>query len=89
MEVRVFLRIKVAGRLAGCLVHDPRIPRVLRLQPLADPARQAADDVSHCAVRAPDSFTIEAVQNEMQGHEAEYYCRHARYGQRRAIPCLA
>ena len=65
MQVGVLLRIIVAGRLAGCLVHDPRIRWALRFQPLADTARGAADDISHCTVRAPDSFTIEAVQNQM------------------------
>ena len=65
MQGRVLLRIKVARRLAGVLVHDPRIARVFRLQPLADAARHAADDISHCAVRAADSFTIETVQNQM------------------------
>ena len=65
MQGRVLLRIKVARRLAGVLVHDPRIARVFRLQPLADTARHAADDISHRAVRAADSFTIETVQNQM------------------------
>ena len=66
VQVRVLLRIKVARRLAGFLVHDPRIARVFRLQPLADTARHAADDISQRAVRAADSFTIETVQNQMQ-----------------------
>lgn len=65
MQVGVLLMVCVARRLAGCLVHDPRIARVLRLQPLADSAWQATDDVSYGAVRAPDSFAIETVQNEM------------------------
>ena len=65
VQGRVLLRIKVARRLAGVLAHDPRIARVFRLQPLADAARHAADDISHRAVRAADSFTIETVQNQM------------------------
>ena len=65
MQVRVLLRIKVACRLPGVLSYDPRIARIFGLQPLADAARGTADDGSHRAVCAADSFTIETVQNQM------------------------
>ena len=66
MQIRVLLRIKVACRLPGVLVHDPRVARILGLQPLADTARRTADDGGYRAVRAADSFTIETVQNQVQ-----------------------
>ena len=66
MQIWVLLRIKVACRLPGVLVHDPRVARILGLQPLADTARRTADDGGYRAVRAADSFTIETVQNQMQ-----------------------
>ena len=65
MQVPVLPRIKAACRLPGFLVHDPRIARIFGLRPLADTARDTADDGSHRAVRAADSFTIETVQNQM------------------------
>ena len=62
MQIRVLLMVRVACRLAGCLVHDPRIPRVLRLQPLADTARQAADDISHRVLNS-STFALTTVRS--------------------------